>query len=80
MRQCWNCKWWAMEKNHTNGRDFDLNDRYLQEQCRRHSPIANFTVGTISTKYPEWPLTRAIDWCGNWLRDNMPPCDKGDSC
>lgn len=64
MEQCWGCKWWNGSKN--RHRDMRPEDQYLQEQCRRHSPIANFTVGTISTEYAEWPVTRAADWCGDW--------------
>lgn len=64
MPQCWKCRWWNGNKNRS--RVMWPEDRYLREQCRRHSPIANFTVGTMSTEYSEWPITAAIDGCGDY--------------
>jgi hypothetical protein len=61
---CTECLWW--EKT---GEDLGR----LRGRCRRRAPAVDLTPELLVTDQAAWPVTMAIDWCG----DHVPETQGG---
>lgn len=65
-QSCRTCRFWAPSDRM---REYDNHE----DACRRHAPHARLVLNLSQyggSPTPEWPVTRAVDWCGDWAKFN----------
>lgn len=77
---CAHCKFWSQGEKPVYGIHIDLKDRYKKQfpellfnlienngDCRRYPPVF---LATDEEELAEFPLTRDVDWCGEYADRN----------